>query len=93
MSQKKMLIKVVNARYIKDYEIEFSFSDGLKRIVNLRDQIEGPIFEPLKDINYFKSFTLNRWTIEWENGADLAPEFLYNLAIEQDKNAHNSFKL
>lgn len=85
-----MLIKVIDAKYIKDYEIEFSFSDGLKRIVDLKDQIDGPVFEPLNDRDYFKNFTLNRWTIEWENGADLVPEFLYELALEQGKKAHNN---
>jgi hypothetical protein len=38
----------------------------------------GEIFIPLKNIDYFKKFKLNPFTIEWENGADFAPEFLYN---------------
>jgi hypothetical protein len=82
-----MLIKVSNAKYHKDYSLELVFSDGLKSIVDLRDELEGPVFEPLNDIMLFKSFTLNRWTIEWENGADFAPEFLYELAVKQNKKA------
>jgi len=83
-----MLIKVINAKYVKDYEIEFSFNDGIKKIIDLKNEIDGPIFEPLKSKEYFKNFKTNRWTIEWENGADFAPEFLYDLAIE--KKVHNS---
>lgn len=82
-----MLIKVTDAKYIKDYQIEFTFNDGYQKVLDLKEQLDGPIFEPLKDIDYFRNFTLNRWTIEWVNGADLAPEFLYDLAIEQDKKA------
>jgi len=85
-----MLIKVIRAKYIKDHVIEFIFNDGLKSEVDLKNEIEGEIFMPLKDLQYFKTFSLNRWTIEWENGADFAPEFLYQLAIEKEKRAHKS---
>lgn len=37
------------------------------------------IFEPLKEINYFKNFELKLNTIVWENEADFAPEFLFTL--------------
>lgn len=85
-----MLIKVVDAKYIKDYKIDLTFNDGIRGTVDLKDCFRGPVFEPLKDPEYFKNFSLNRWTIEWENGADLAPEFLYDLVLKQDKKAHNN---
>jgi hypothetical protein len=73
------LIKVVHAKYIEGYKIEFQFSNGLTKTIDLSDEIYGEIFEPLKDIEYFKKFSLNPFTIEWENGADFAPEYLYKL--------------
>ena len=76
------LIKVDKASYIKDYQIELVFSDGLKGKVDLKDEIWGEVFEPLKDVNYFKNFSLDRWTIGWDCGADFAPEFLYELATK-----------
>ncbi|GHT01015.1 hypothetical protein FACS189421_13520 [Bacteroidia bacterium] len=39
----------------------------------------GEIFEPLKDIDNFKKFHVSDWSVEWKNGADMAPEFLYTL--------------
>lgn len=78
-------IKVSDAIYAEEHKIELSFTDGVSGIVDLSDYLEGPIFEPLKDINYFKNFNRDRWTICWENGADFAPEFLHELTIKQNK--------
>jgi hypothetical protein len=73
------LIKVVDAKYLEGYKIEFRFSNGITKVVDLTNEIYGEVFEPLKDKNYFKNFTLNPFTIEWENGADFSPEFLFRL--------------
>ena len=74
------LIKVINADYIKDYKIEVTFNDGLKNVIDFKDEIWGEVFEPLKDLNKFRNFTLNPFTIQWDNGADFAPEYLYEIA-------------
>lgn len=73
---------VIHAQYKENYKIYFEFKDGKKGIVNLEDYLWGPVFEPLKSIETFKKFKLNisSHTIEWENGADIAPETLYQSA-------------
>jgi hypothetical protein len=73
------LIKIVDARYIEGFKIELHFNDGKSKIVDLSNEIYGEVFEPLKDIDYFKKFTLNPFTIQWENGADFSPEYLYEI--------------
>lgn len=35
------------------------------------------MFEPLKDLANFIQFGLTHWTLEWYNGADFAPDYLY----------------
>lgn len=70
-------IWITKATYIRDYQLELEFNDGSSGIVDLTHELNKPIFQPLKDINYFKNFKLNSWTITWDNGADFAPEFLY----------------
>ena len=77
------LIKVTNAVYVVDYKIEITFNDGLKKIIDLENQLWGEVFEPLKNLTIFKNFSLNPFTIEWENGADFAPEFLYDISLKK----------
>lgn len=77
-----MLLNVVKAEYISDYKISLVFNDGAVKSVDLRQTIfndHRKIFEPLKDINYFKNFRINLNTITWENEADFSPEYLYSL--------------
>ena len=73
------LIKVVKARYVEGYKIEFQFNDGKIKTIDFSNEIYGEVFEPLKNLEYFKKFSLNPFTIEWENGADFAPEYLHQL--------------
>lgn len=85
-----MLIKVVDAKYIKGHKIEVKFNDGLHATIDLKDHLQGEIFKPLRSEAFFRNFTLNRWTIEWENGADFAPEFLHELALKESTETHKT---
>lgn len=75
-------IWITQAIYQEDYKILLHFSNGVEGLVNLENKLQGPIFEPLKDLDFFKRFILNDWTLEWPNGADLAPEYLYEQVLE-----------
>jgi len=74
-----MIPKVVEAKYIKGYTIHLRFSDGTEGDVDLAEDLYGEVFEPLKDITAFKDFEIHPdfHTLCWPNGADFAPEFLY----------------
>ena len=71
-----MFTHVEHAKYIDNYKIWLSFNDGSQGEIDLASELYGEIFEPLKDVTFFKSFTLEGHTLSWENGADFAPEFL-----------------
>ena len=74
-----MIPKIVNAEYAHDYVIHLCFADGTQGDVDLDHELYGEMFEPLKDIETFKQFTVHPefHTLCWPNGADIAPEYLY----------------
>ena len=67
------------ARHISEYILWLQLDDGTEGEVDLREELWGPIFEPLLDPSYFRRFTVHPelQTVVWENGADFSPEFLY----------------
>lgn len=80
-----MLIKVIEAKYLKGHQMILKFNDGTSGTVDLERELCGPVFEPLKDLEVFKNFELDAWTVCWPNGADFAPEFLYDLVSKTRK--------
>ena len=75
------LIKVTNVEYVKDFTMNLEFSDGVQKQVDFYPLLKGKRFEPLKDKNNFIQFGLTDWTLEWYNGVDFAPEYLYEVGI------------
>lgn len=73
-----MILHVIKAEYKEDYRIWLKFNDDSEGVVDLKDELYGEVFEPLRDIGKFKSFRVDPEieTLVWENGADFAPEFL-----------------
>jgi hypothetical protein len=74
-----MFLHVKNAKYLHDYVIWLSFNDGAEGEIDLEGELDGEVFGPLKDPQLFRNFRVDPelQTVVWENGADLAPEFLY----------------
>jgi len=70
---------VIDANYVEDYKIHVVFNNGEERIANFSKWGLGRgMYKPLKDKAYFKKFFVDGWTISWPNGADIAPETLYD---------------
>jgi hypothetical protein len=73
---------VIEVKYVSGYTIRLRFEDGTEGEIDLASELHGPVFEPLQDQSYFARVGVNpdTGTIEWPNGADFAPEFLYEMA-------------
>ena len=77
---------VRDARYVRGYELVLTFEDDTVRRVDLKPHLDGEIFEPLRDLSYFRTVRVHPDldTIVWDNGADFSPDFLYGIGEEVD---------
>ena len=74
------MVRVRTVRWLRDYVVELTFTDGTVRPVDLEPFLTGPVFEPLRrDPGLFRSVRVDPelGTIVWPNGADICPDTLY----------------
>jgi len=76
-----MFLEVTQAKYLDNYRLIITFNNGEQKTVDLQNELNGSVFAPLKQMDYFKKFQIKYNTIEWENGADYAPEYLYKIGV------------
>jgi Protein of unknown function (DUF2442) len=71
---------VLEAKYRGEFTVWLRFRDGTCGEIDLRRELKGPVFEPLRDPAVFRQFTVHPefQTLVWPNGADFAPEFLHD---------------
>ena len=69
---------VIKISYARSYTYHLVFDDGLQGEIDLSEYVgSGPVFEALKDLDFFRKARVDGGTICWPNGADIAPETLY----------------
>ena len=84
-----MTPQLIDVRYIRNYKVWLRFSDGAEGEIDLKNDLWGEVFEPLKDLEKFSQLQLHPElkTLTWPTGADLAPEFLYE-KLQHSKSFH-----
>ncbi len=77
----RAILHITSAKSVGDHRLRLRFDDGVEKEVYVRPILRGPVFEPLKDPEYFRQFKLDTHagTVVWPNGADFAPEALWDL--------------
>ena len=76
-----MLLTITDVEYLGNYSLLCSFNNGQRRKVDLTPLLAYPAFADLRDKGNFIQFGLDH-TIFWANGADIAPEYLYEHGVE-----------
>ena len=73
------ILKVTDAQYLHDYVLRLSFNDGAVKSVDFLPLAQRGICTKLQDLDYFRNFTLDPFTIDWSNEIGFAPEYLYEI--------------
>ena len=78
------MCEVVRIRALPGYRLFVEFDDGLSGTVDVSDLLWGPVFEPLKDPEFFAQVRVDEFGAPcWPNGADLAPDGHLRTRIEE----------
>lgn len=72
-----MYHSVTKVKALPNFKLLLEFENGEERIFDTQEYLDKGIFAELKDEMRFKSVKVSFDSIEWENGADLDPEILY----------------
>ena len=70
--------KAIDVKVLNNYELEILFDNNEKKIFDVKPYFRFNIFEELKDLKKFEKVKIAGISIEWENGADICPDELYN---------------
>ena len=76
-----MYLKVNDVTTTDDYKLILQYSDGDIRIFDMEPYLDKGIFQQLKDKKVFDTVKPIFDSIEWENGADIDPEVLYENSV------------
>jgi hypothetical protein len=77
-----MLNRVVRVSPLERYRLSVEFADGVAGIIDLSDRLTGEMFAPLRDEATFRQVAIDEFgAVCWPNGADFAPDAMYQELI------------
>jgi hypothetical protein len=84
-----MILHTTEVTPLPGYRLALRFNNGAHGEVDLSDELTGEVFAPLRDPALFATAHQHpvMRTVAWENGADLAPEFLLDLLHRGEQKA------
>jgi len=76
-----IILKIVKAEYVENYVLRLTFNNEEVRLMDFAPLIGKGICQKLHDLEYFKSFTLDHFTVDWNNEIGFDPMFLYERSV------------
>ena len=79
--------RIASADPLPGMRLRIRFVDGTNGQVELAaflssEKVSGTIFEPLREADFFSRVSLADGAVQWPNGADLAPDAMYDAIRE-----------
>ena len=68
---------VTDVKASKNYVLHLSFANGKKGVFNFLSELQKPIYQRLKDLDFFLTAHVEDGTVVWNDELDIAPEYLY----------------
>jgi hypothetical protein len=70
--------RVISVEARPGFVLRLEFADGTRGSICVADDLNGPLFEPLRDDREFAKVRVDEFgAVCWPNGADMAPDALY----------------
>ena len=69
--------RAIDVKIINEYNIEITFNNGERRVLDIAPYFKFKIFQELKEKDNFEKVKVSGLSIQWENGADICPDELY----------------
>ncbi len=78
-----MLLHVIAVECVGPCTLRVWFDDETIKDVDFSGELWGEVFEPMRDPEFFLQASVNAetGTVEWPNGADVAPGFLHERGV------------
>jgi hypothetical protein len=82
--------RVASVTGLPDARLLVTFVDGTVGEVHMKSflsspNVEGTVFEPLRDLVIFSQVQVELGAVQWPNGADLAPDAMYDAIRERGR--------
>jgi hypothetical protein len=77
------MIKLLEARYRGNYQIDLVFSDGQHGVFDVRAYLatrQGSLLDPLQDESYLQRWFIDAGALCWPNGLELSPARLHEIS-------------
>lgn len=78
--QTPFLLKITDAHYVKEHILRLTFNNGEVRMCDFWPLAQKGVCIKLQDLDYFRCFTLDPYTVDWNNEIGFAPEYLYEIS-------------